>query len=64
MVSGLDSGLSSLALSSGWDHGVVFMGKALSSQSASHHPGVFINVFWGIKFLYGWVVAWGNPVMD
>ena len=40
MVSALVSGLSSLDLSPGWGHCVVFLGKTLYSHSASLHPSV------------------------
>ena len=40
MVSALVSGLSSLGLSTGQGHCVVFLGKTLYSHGASLHPGV------------------------
>ena len=40
MVSVLDSGSSSPGSSPGQGHCVVFLGKTLSSHSASLHPGV------------------------
>ena len=40
MVSALDSGASSLGLSPGRGHCVVFLGKTLYSHTASLHPGV------------------------
>ena len=40
IVSALVSGSSGLALSPGWIHSVVFLGKTLICQSASPHPGV------------------------
>ena len=41
MVSKLDSGSSSLGLSPGWGHCVVFMGKTLDSQSPCLLQGVY-----------------------
>ena len=40
MVSALDSGSSGLGSSTGRGHCVVFLGKTLSSHSASLHPSV------------------------
>ena len=40
MVSALDSGASAPGSSPGRGHCVVFLGKTLSSHSASLHPGV------------------------
>jgi len=40
IVSALDSGMSSLGSSPGWQHCVVFLGRALYSHSTSLHPGV------------------------
>ena len=40
MVSALDCGVSGPGSSPGWRHGVVFLGKTLSSHSTSLHPGV------------------------
>jgi len=56
MVSVLVSGSSSLGLSPGWGHCVVFLGKTLYSYSASLHPGIYMGTR---KFNAG-----GNPVMD
>ena len=40
MVSTPDSTASSLAVSPGWGHCVVFLGKTYYSHGASLHPGV------------------------
>ena len=40
MVCALDSGVRGPGSSPGQGHSVVFLGKALYSQSASLHPGV------------------------
>ena len=55
MVSALDSGSSSLGVSPGRGHCVVFLGKTLHSHSASLHPGVQM----GTSKYPG-----GNTVMD
>ena len=55
MVSALDSGSSSLGVSPGRGHCVVFLGKTLYSHSASLHPGVQMGTS---KY------ARGNTVMD
>ena len=55
MVSVLNSGSSSLGVSPGRGHCVVFLGKTLHSHSASLHPGVQMGTS---KY------AGGNTVMD
>ena len=55
MVSALNSGLSGLGSSPGCGHCVVFLGKTLSSHSASLHPGVQMGTS---------KCARGNPLMD
>ena len=55
MVSALNSGSSSLGVSPGRGHCVVFLGKTLHSHSASLHPGVQMGTS---KY------AGGNTVMD
>ena len=55
MVSALDSGASVPGSSPGRRHCVVFLGKTLSSYSASHSPGVQIGT--------GELNAGGNPLM-
>ena len=56
MVSALVSGSSGTGSSPGREHCVVFLGKTLSSHSASLHPGVQIGT--------GEFNAGGNPAMD
>ena len=55
-VNVLDSELSSPGLRPGQGHCVVFLGKTLYSDSASHLPGVQMGV--------GKFSAGDNPVMD
>ena len=56
MVSALDSGSSSVGSSPGRGLYVVFLGKTLSSHSASLHPGVYMST--------GEFNAGGNPAID
>jgi len=56
MVRALNSGSSGLGLSPEQGHCIVFLGKTLSSHSASLHPGVQMGTS---KFNAG-----GNPAMD
>ena len=51
MVSALVPESSSLGSSPGRGHGVVFLGKTISSHSASLHPGVHVSM--GIGELLG-----------